>query len=124
MRGLPFTSTRRRLVLVLSLSVVACAGDPPRRAAALDPSNAANGESASPPATAEATAPRPAEDHASHVHGGRSAPSAVYACPMHPEVRQPGPGRCPKCGMTLVPVEAGTSASTTMPHHHTTDGGS
>ena len=32
----------------------------------------------------------------------------VYACPMHPEVRQPGPGKCPKCGMGLVPAsEAG-----------------
>ncbi|MCB2426204.1 MULTISPECIES: heavy metal translocating P-type ATPase [Gammaproteobacteria] len=27
-----------------------------------------------------------------------------YSCPMHPEVRQPGPGTCPKCGMTLEPV--------------------
>ncbi len=32
--------------------------------------------------------------------------SAEYTCPMHPEVRQPGPGKCPKCGMTLVPVKA------------------
>ena len=27
-----------------------------------------------------------------------------YTCPMHPEVRQPGPGSCPKCGMALEPV--------------------
>lgn len=27
-----------------------------------------------------------------------------YTCPMHPEVRQFGPGTCPKCGMTLEPV--------------------
>jgi Cu+-exporting ATPase len=25
----------------------------------------------------------------------------AYTCPMHPEVRQPGPGPCPKCGMAL-----------------------
>jgi Cu+-exporting ATPase len=25
----------------------------------------------------------------------------VYICPMHPEVRQPGPGSCPLCGMAL-----------------------
>jgi Cu+-exporting ATPase len=30
----------------------------------------------------------------------------TYTCPMHPEVRQIGPGNCPKCGMTLAPVEA------------------
>ena len=28
---------------------------------------------------------------------------AVYTCPMHPEVRQAGPGVCPKCGMALEP---------------------
>ena len=32
-------------------------------------------------------------------------PDAVYTCPMHPEVRQTGPGACPKCGMALEPVE-------------------
>ena len=25
----------------------------------------------------------------------------IYTCPMHPEVRQHGPGACPKCGMAL-----------------------
>src|SRR5205814_8987023 len=29
-----------------------------------------------------------------------------YTCPMHPEVVMDGPGKCPKCGMTLVPVKA------------------
>jgi Cu+-exporting ATPase len=28
-----------------------------------------------------------------------------YTCPMHPEVRQRGPGACPKCGMALEPVD-------------------
>jgi Cu+-exporting ATPase len=27
----------------------------------------------------------------------------IYTCPMHPEVRQAGPGTCPKCGMALEP---------------------
>nr|WP_283804978.1 heavy metal translocating P-type ATPase [Afipia broomeae] len=27
----------------------------------------------------------------------------VYTCPMHPEVRQVGPGNCPICGMALEP---------------------
>lgn len=26
---------------------------------------------------------------------------AVWTCPMHPEVRSDGPGKCPKCGMFL-----------------------
>ena len=25
-----------------------------------------------------------------------------YTCPMHPEVKQNQPGKCPKCGMALV----------------------
>ncbi len=31
-------------------------------------------------------------------------PGAEYTCPMHPEVRQIGPGSCPICGMALEPV--------------------
>lgn len=27
----------------------------------------------------------------------------LYFCPMHPDVRQPNPGKCPKCGMDLLP---------------------
>jgi P-type Cu+ transporter len=27
----------------------------------------------------------------------------IYTCPMHPEIRQPGPGNCPICGMALEP---------------------
>jgi len=29
----------------------------------------------------------------------------VYTCPMHPEVREKQPGRCPKCGMNLEPAK-------------------
>ena len=28
-----------------------------------------------------------------------------YTCPMHPEVRQTGPGSCPSCGMALEPIQ-------------------
>ena len=31
---------------------------------------------------------------------------AEYTCPMHPEIRQKGPGACPICGMALEPVDA------------------
>ncbi|MFQ6180796.1 copper-transporting P-type ATPase [Sinorhizobium meliloti] len=38
---------------------------------------------------------------------------AIYTCPMHPQVRQIGPGNCPICGMSLEPevVTAGTGPS-------------
>jgi len=26
----------------------------------------------------------------------------IYTCSMHPEVRSDKPGKCPKCGMTLI----------------------
>ena len=32
---------------------------------------------------------------------GRTAPQADWTCPMHPDVHQSHPGRCPICGMTL-----------------------
>jgi Cu+-exporting ATPase len=30
----------------------------------------------------------------------------IYTCPIHPQIRQVGPGNCPICGMTLEPVKA------------------
>ena len=64
---------------------------------------------------------------ASHVHHacehhGKHAPAAPlpraeavsgqveYTCPMHPQVRQMGPGSCPLCGMALEPVLATADA--------------
>jgi P-type Cu+ transporter len=35
------------------------------------------------------------------------AEGTIYTCPMHPEIRQPGPGSCPICGMALEPVIPG-----------------
>ena len=36
----------------------------------------------------------------------QTSSDAIYTCPMHPEVRQKGPGSCPKCGMALEPEMA------------------
>ena len=71
-------------------------------------------------------APPPAHNHAGHHHHGASvnhvagtekAPQpagTIYTCPMHPQIRQTGPGSCPICGMALEPVlpavEQGPSA--------------
>lgn len=52
-------------------------------------------------------------DH-SHHHAYESTPSSsvkpddstIFTCPMHPEIRQAGPGFCPICGMSLEPVVA------------------
>jgi Cu+-exporting ATPase len=37
----------------------------------------------------------------------------MFTCPMHPEVRQDGPGACPKCGMALEPFEPAVASSKT-----------
>ncbi len=29
----------------------------------------------------------------------------IYTCPMHPQIRQVGPGACPICGMALEPLD-------------------
>src|SRR6516164_1852515 len=34
-----------------------------------------------------------------------AAKGTIYTCPMHPQIRQVGPGSCPICGMALEPVE-------------------
>lgn len=36
---------------------------------------------------------------------------AVWTCSMDPQVKQPGPGKCPKCGMDLIKMEKGMTPS-------------
>jgi Cu+-exporting ATPase len=48
-----------------------------------------------------------------------SAPEGtIYTCPMHPEVRQVGPGACPICGMALEPLLVTAEAG---PNHELID---
>ena len=42
----------------------------------------------------------------------------IYTCPMHPEVRQEGPGSCPICGMALEPETITADAG---PNHELAD---
>jgi Cu+-exporting ATPase len=39
-------------------------------------------------------------------HDPEPQPGVIYTCPMHPQIRQIGPGHCPICGMTLEPETA------------------
>ncbi|MCB1768922.1 MAG: copper-transporting ATPase, partial [Candidatus Competibacteraceae bacterium] len=73
------------------------------------------------------------DHHAAHAHDHPAthpakpvpktpnpSPGAIYTCPMHPEVRQKGPGSCPKCGMALEPERApipATKIEYTCPMH-------
>lgn len=40
----------------------------------------------------------------------KNAEAGYYTCPMHPQIHQAKPGKCPICGMNLVFKKAGTSA--------------
>lgn len=46
-----------------------------------------------------------------------------YTCPMHPEIRQRGPGNCPKCGMSLIPAPESEAGTHGMPEHEHHTGG-
>ncbi|MDA8124205.1 MAG: heavy metal translocating P-type ATPase [Deltaproteobacteria bacterium] len=43
--------------------------------------------------------------------------SRIYTCPMHPEVRQAGPGTCPKCGMALEPRSVASGGEEEIPEY-------
>jgi|SRR5579863_8163310 len=82
----------------------ACASEPPPRPTKLDPSSPAAAESA-PLSMGPLTQPPPSvEGKADHDAAALPAPM-LYTCPMHPEVISDKPGKCPKCGMTLVPKQ-------------------
>jgi len=57
-----------------------------------------------PEAYLEGDVPKPATVTVASA-GGAAPDTRVYTCPMDPEVRQIGPGACPKCGMALEPVD-------------------
>ncbi|MGA1123766.1 MAG: heavy metal-binding domain-containing protein, partial [Chthoniobacterales bacterium] len=41
--------------------------------------------------------------HQKHPAPATASPDTEYTCPMHPQIRQKGPGDCPLCGMALEP---------------------
>lgn len=43
------------------------------------------------------------------VPGDSKAKGTIWTCSMHPQVRKPEPGKCPICGMPLVPADAAPS---------------
>ena len=47
-------------------------------------------------------------NHGTEAHTDQKVTNstAIYTCPMHPEIQQKGSGNCPKCGMALEPMVA------------------
>ena len=54
------------------------------------------------------TGPRSTGEAPQHTPAPMASDAVAYTCPMHPEVRQTGPGSCPTCGMALEPVALST----------------
>jgi Cu+-exporting ATPase len=50
-------------------------------------------------------APIDAQPTPARTPAAASAVDTIYTCPMHPQIRQKGPGSCPICGMALEPLE-------------------
>ena len=52
------------------------------------------------------------DGHAAAVRSSAPVPKGtIYTCPMHPQIRQVGPGFCPICGMALEPELAAAQAA-------------
>jgi FtsP/CotA-like multicopper oxidase with cupredoxin domain len=52
------------------------------------------------------------------LYGEEVQPTSSYVCPMHPEVTATEQGRCPKCGMKLVPADTMPAAGSHEGHAH------
>ena len=85
------TRTQRHwaVATLILMAATACSPALAPRSVALDPSNPDGPESGA------ATAAPQAES---------TEGPTTYVCPMHPEVKSPHPGTCPKCGMKLEPA--------------------
>jgi Cu(I)/Ag(I) efflux system membrane fusion protein len=42
-----------------------------------------------------------------HDHAAETAKATIWTCAMHPQIRMPGPGKCPICAMELIPLSQG-----------------
>lgn len=104
------------LLCLTALIGAGCASEYSRRSpSGQDPSNPESPPSASTreiviadPLPQDTSSPAPAGAPGSardaQKEARQTSPATAYTCPMHPEVRASRPGRCPKCGMKLIPV--------------------
>ena len=58
----------------------------------------------------------PAEDHSGHTHEMTTDENGkqVWTCSMHPQIKMDKPGKCPICGMDLIPLKTTGSGDATI----------
>lgn len=74
------------------------------------------------PVGASLGAPAHAGEESGHAGHEDHPATTEYVCPMHSDVRLPAPGRCPRCGMTLVPQTSAAGSDTGSAAQHPADG--
>ena len=82
------------LIPVMAAADAATNSEPPNAGSPAEASNSVSAKNAD-------TNPMPAMTNS--VSSAKSAAKQLYFCPMHPDVVSEEPGKCPKCGMDLVP---------------------
>jgi Cu(I)/Ag(I) efflux system membrane fusion protein len=58
--------------------------------------------------------PKPQKEE--HKHPTEAAKSTIWTCSMHPQIRMDHPGKCPICGMDLIPLNQLDSATSVDPN--------
>jgi membrane fusion protein, copper/silver efflux system len=54
-----------------------------------------------------------------HQHEGEITKETIWTCSMHPQIRQNEPGKCPICGMDLIPLSSGNDNHSESPFIYT-----
>jgi len=53
-----------------------------------------------------------------HLHKEEVTKETIWTCSMHPQIRQNEPGKCPICGMDLIPLTSGNDSESASPFIH------
>ena len=99
------TTPQRCMLVTLMVFSIGCGPATPPEPTARSPVSPAADEGATQPVATSLS-----NDPLAATSQSADTTEVVYTCPMHPQVRQGAPGRCPVCGMDLVVAEPDSAA--------------